>query len=79
MERCISTYTQSATNTLLDAYVTYEKSYDDASLNAGAGYSYQAFEFDNYSYDSEAEEDGNDFEFIDKSKNVLLSYFGRVN
>ena len=75
----LSTYTQSATNTLLDAYVTYEKSYDDASLNAVAGYSYQAFEFDNYSYDSEAEEDGNDFEFIDKSKNVLLSYLGRVN
>jgi iron complex outermembrane receptor protein len=75
----LSTYTQSATNTLLDAYITYEKSYDDASLNAVAGYSYQAFEFDNYSYDSEAEEDGNDFEFIDKSKNILLSYFGRVN
>ena len=75
----LSTYTQSATNTLLDAYLTYEKSFDDSSLNAVAGYSYQAFEFDNYSYDSEAEEDGNDFEFIDKSKNVLLSYFGRVN
>ena len=75
----LSTYTQSATNTLLDAYITYEKSYDDSSLNAVAGYSYQAFEFDNYSYDSEAEEDGNDYEFIDKSKNVLLSYFGRLN
>ena len=75
----LSTYSQSAINTLLDAYITYEKSYDDSSLNAVAGYSYQAFEFDNYSYDSEAEEDGNDFEFIDKSKNVLLSYFGRVN
>ena len=75
----LSTYTQSATNILLDAYVTYEKSFDDSSLNAVAGYSYQAFEFDNYSYDSEAEEDGNDYEFVDKSKNVLLSYFGRVN
>ncbi len=75
----LSTYTQSATNTLLDAYITYEKSYDDSSLNAVAGYSFQAFEFDNYSYDSEAEEDGNDYEFIDKSKNVLLSYFGRLN
>ena len=75
----LSTYTQSATNTLLDAYITYEKSYDDSSLNAVAGYSYQAFEFDNYSYDSEAQEDGNDYEFIDKSKNVLLSYFGRLN
>ena len=35
----LSTYTQSATNTLLDAYVTYEKSFDDSSLNAVAGYS----------------------------------------
>ena len=75
----LSTYTQSATNTLLDAYLTYEKSFENSSLNAVAGYSYQAFEFDNFSYDSEAEEDGNDYEFIDKSKNVLLSYFGRVN
>ena len=75
----LSTYTQSAINMLFDAYLTYDKSYDDSSLNAVAGYSYQSFEFDNYSYDSEAEEDGNDFEFIDKSKNVLLSYFGRVN
>ena len=75
----LSTYTQSATNTLLDAYLTYEKSFENSSLNAVAGYSYQAFEFDNFSYDSEAEEDGNDYEFIDKSKNVLLSYFGRFN
>ena len=75
----LSTYTQSATNTLFDAYLTYNKEIDDHTLNAVLGYSYQAFEFDNYSYDSEAQEDGNDYEFIDKSKNVLLSYFGRVN
>ena len=75
----LSTYTQSATNTLFDAYLTYNKEVDDHTLNAVLGYSYQAFEFDNYSYDSEAQEDGNDYEFIDKSKNVLLSYFGRVN
>ena len=75
----LSSYTQSATNTLLDAYLTYDKSFENSNLNAVAGYSYQAFEFDNFSYDSEAEEDGNDYEFIDKSKNVLLSYFGRVN
>ena len=43
------------------------------------GYSYQSFEFDNFSYNSEDEEQGNDFEFIDKSMNVLLSYFGRIN
>tara|TARA_R110001583_G_scaffold142294_1_gene294565 strand:+ start:1870 stop:4782 length:2913 start_codon:yes stop_codon:yes gene_type:complete len=73
-------FNQEATNKLFDAYVTYKKSFNEFhNLNVVAGYSYQKFEFDNYSYDSEKEEDGNDFEFIDKSENVLLSYFGRFN
>ena len=75
-----NTYNQEATNKLFDAYLTYKKSFNEMhNLNVVAGYSYQKFEFDNYSYDSEKEEDGNDFEFIDKSENVLLSYFGRFN
>lgn len=75
-----SAYNQEATNKLFDAYVTYKKSFNELhDLNVVAGYSYQKFEFNNYSYDSEKEEDGNDFEFIDKSENVLLSYFGRFN
>jgi len=73
-------FTQEATNKLFDAYVTYNKTVNDIhSVNFIVGHSYQSFEFDNYSYDSEKEEDGNDFEFIDKSENVLLSYFGRFN
>ncbi|MAH20922.1 MAG: SusC/RagA family TonB-linked outer membrane protein [Flavobacteriaceae bacterium] len=75
-----SRFKNEATNTLFDFYLTYKKSFSEMhNLTAVAGYSYQSFEFDNYSYDSEAEEDGNDFEFIDTSKNVLLSYFGRLN
>ncbi|WP_299523609.1 SusC/RagA family TonB-linked outer membrane protein [uncultured Lutibacter sp.] len=75
-----STYTQDAINKLFDAYLTYNKSFNELhNLNLVTGYSYQKFEFDNYNYDSEKEEDGNDFEFIDKSENVLLSYFGRFN
>jgi len=75
-----TTYTQEATNKLFDAYATYKKSFNNLhNLNVVAGYSYQSFEFDNFNYDSEKEEDGNTFEFIDKSKNVLLSYFGRLN
>ncbi|QNK76518.1 TonB-dependent receptor [Winogradskyella sp. PAMC22761] len=75
-----NTYTNESTNKLFDAYFTYKKSFQDVhNITAVAGYSYQSFEYDNFSYDSEAEEDGNDFEFIDKSKNVLLSYFGRLN
>lgn len=75
-----NTYSNRSTNKLFDAYLTYTKSINDLhNITAVAGYSYQSFEYDNYSYNSEAEEDGNDFEFIDKSKNVLLSYFGRLN
>jgi iron complex outermembrane receptor protein len=65
---------------LFDAYFTYAGSFSDKhNLNAVIGHSYQSFEYDNYSYNSENEEDGLEYEFIDKSKNVLLSYFGRVN
>ncbi|WP_373056493.1 SusC/RagA family TonB-linked outer membrane protein [Zunongwangia sp. H14] len=74
-----SNYINRSTNKLFDAYLTYENDFNDHSLNAVAGYSYQSFEYDNYSFDSEAEEEGNDSEFIDRSKNVLLSYFGRAN
>jgi len=75
-----NTYNQEAINQLMDVYLTYNTTFNDAhNLTAVAGHSYQAFEFDNTSYDSEAEEDGNDFEFIDRSKNVLLSYFTRLN
>jgi iron complex outermembrane receptor protein len=80
-------YSQESTNKLFDAYLTYKKSINDVhNLNVVAGYSYQSFEYDNFSYNSELEEDalnnpGSDieFEFVDKSKNVLLSYFGRLN
>ncbi len=75
-----TTFSQEATNKLFDAYLTYNKSINDLhNITAVAGYSYQSFEFDNFDYDSEKEEKGIDFEFIDKSKNVLLSYFGRLN
>lgn len=75
-----TTFSQEATNELFDAYLTYKKTFNDAhNLNVVAGYSYQSFEFDNFFFDSEAQEDGNDFEFIDKSESILLSYFGRLN
>jgi iron complex outermembrane receptor protein len=80
-------FSQNATNTLFDAYLTYNKSINDNhNINFTAGYSYQKFEFNNTNYDSELEEDqiANPnleipFNFIDGSENVLLSYFGRLN
>ena len=74
-----SNYINSATNKLFDAYLTYDKDFGKSSINAVAGYSYQSFEYDNYSFDSEAQEEGNDAEFIDKWRSTLLSYFGRAN
>ncbi len=74
-----SNYINNSTNKLFDAYLTYTKDVDKHSISAVAGYSYQSFENDNYSFDSEAQEDGNDFEFVDKWKSTLLSYFGRAN
>ena len=74
-----SNYINQATNKLFDAYLTYDKDFGKSSLNAVLGYSYQSFEYDNYSFDSEAQEEGNDAEFIDKWRSTLLSYFGRAN
>ncbi|WGD35484.1 TonB-dependent receptor [Olleya sp. YS] len=75
-----TSYVQNSDNKVFDAYLTYRKSFNDVhNLTVAGGYAYQSFEFDNFSSDSEAQEDGNQFEFIDKSKNVLLSYFGRAN
>ncbi|MGB6269792.1 MAG: TonB-dependent receptor [Olleya sp.] len=75
-----TSYVQNSDNKVFDAYLTYRKSFNDVhNLTVTAGHAYQSFEFDNFSNDSEAEEDGNQFEFIDKYKNVLLSYFGRAN
>ena len=74
-----TTYSNESTNKLFDAYLTYDNDFDLHSINAVAGYSYQSFEDYTYNYDSEAEEDDLDFEFVDKWKSVLLSYFGRMN
>ncbi|MBL7474021.1 SusC/RagA family TonB-linked outer membrane protein [Robertkochia sediminum] len=80
-------YTQEAINSLFDAYLTYNKDFGNDNLEAVAGYSYQKFEFDNSSMNTERilNEDGSlneeasiNQQFIDKSRNVLLSYFGRV-
>lgn len=75
----LTRYSQEAKNKLLDLYLTYQKNAGDHFINMVGGYSYQAFDFDNYDFDSEAQEDGNEYEFFDLSKNVLLSYFGRFN
>ncbi|MFV0564694.1 MAG: SusC/RagA family TonB-linked outer membrane protein [Flavobacteriaceae bacterium] len=73
-------YKNVTTNKLFDAYLTYTKTVNEAhNITAAVGHSYQSFAYDNNNFDSELEEEGNKAYFIDKSKNVLLSYFGRLN
>lgn len=75
----LTRYTNKQDSKLLDSYLTYNKDFNDNNFKLMAGYSYQSFEIDNFNYDSEKQEDGLVYEFIDKSKSVLLSYFSRLN
>lgn len=74
-------YSNETTNKLFDAYLTYTKSFNDDAHNLSvvAGHSYQSFEYPTFTYDSELEEDGNNPINIGNNKDVLLSYFGRLN
>ncbi|PID67806.1 MAG: SusC/RagA family TonB-linked outer membrane protein [Flavobacteriia bacterium] len=71
-------YTNKRTNKLFDSYLTYTKDLNKNNIVFTGGYSYQSFDIDNYDYDSEKEEVGNDPETYDLQKSVLLSYFGRL-
>ncbi len=80
-------YINEAKNYLFDAYLTYQREFGDHNITATAGHSYQRFEFDNSSRNVTRFLDGSgaldpssiDQSFIDRSENVLLSYFGRLN
>ncbi|MDG1054662.1 MAG: TonB-dependent receptor [Flavobacteriaceae bacterium] len=81
-------YDNTSTNMLFDAYLTYNKDLTNSNFSVTAGHSYQSFEYDNSSTnaveflnsDNTVNTDTSITEtLIDKSKNVLLSYFGRAN
>jgi len=79
-EGSYSLYGQDATNKLFDAYLTYSKSINDLhNITAVVGHSYQSFEFDNNDSSRDFNTGITTGGGIDKSKNVLLSYFGRLN
>lgn len=75
-------YTNKAINKLLDAYVNYNKDINDHTIGVMVGHSYQSFEFDNNAtlYENFVNPgDNKKTPTIDKSKNVLMSFFGRAN
>ena len=78
-----TSYTNKATNKLFDAYLNYTKDIKEAhSLGLMVGHSYQSFEFDDNKWDHSYyvnRADNKDINTIDKSRNVLMSFFGRAN
>ena len=81
-------YENETINQLFDAYLNYSSDFDKLGFSLTAGHSYQSFEYDNtaLNYTEYLNSDGSinsdnsiNQEFIDSSKNVLLSYFGRLN
>ena len=78
-----NTYDNKATNKLFDAYVNYMKDIKDThSIGLMLGHSYQSFEFDDNSTQHDYfvnPGDNKHIPNINKSKNVLMSFFGRAN
>ncbi|MFI2744553.1 SusC/RagA family TonB-linked outer membrane protein [Zhouia sp. PK063] len=75
----LTKYSNQTINRLLDYYMNYNKQFGKHGIDATLGYSYQRFDFYNYSYDSEKEQEGNTYEFINTSRSILMSYFGRAS
>ena len=83
-----SDYSNSTKNEIMEAYFNYKSELSLFDFELTSGYSYQSFEYDNTSsnYKEVLNPDGSINEdnsvtrsFVDKSKNVLISYFGRTN
>jgi iron complex outermembrane receptor protein len=80
-------YAQDLTNTILEAYLKYERTVGPGKLDLLAGYSYQKFQNRNYSFDDNLA-DGTVYvaavpsysgAFTYLNTNVLLGFYGRLN
>ena len=75
-------YSNEAINSLFDAYANYMKEIGKSNLSLMLGHSYQKFEFTNDSNKNEYFKNGKatiNTPVLDKSRNVLISFFGRAN
>lgn len=80
-------YSAEATNKLLDFYFKYNKSLSEikSKIEATAGYSYQKFTYENYSYTYQLIDEAHPYQKPTDSAShfdpnlVLVSFFGRLN
>ena len=73
-----SYYTSSRTNSLLDAYLAYNKDFDKFGLEVTAGYSYQKFEGESYN-SGELKDPDSESDVATNPDVVLIGYFARTN
>jgi iron complex outermembrane receptor protein len=76
-----SEYTQEKKNELLDFYLNYVKTIDDinSTFDVMAGYSWQHFYRDNYTFSGNFAQDYDTITIVDKTEYYLVSFFGRFN
>ncbi len=75
-----NTYSSDNTNKVFDSYLTFNNGNKAYNFSLMTGYSYQSFEYNSNFYDDYKKQHGApDYNQIDKSRQVLLSYFGRIN
>jgi len=73
-------YHNEVLNKLLNTYFTYKKDFKKHHLKWMAGYSYQSFDYSSDFYDDYAFQHGQpDYNKIDLSKEVMISYYTRLN
>lgn len=73
-------YEQTLTNSLLETYVNYKKSFGVHDFDAMTGYSWQHFEGDNYSKNSDSQATPSETEeFRDPYEYFLISNYARLN
>lgn len=77
-----NTYDATYKNNLIEFYLNYKKDLEgiNSVIDATAGYSWQHFEEDSYSFTTSIGEDSqNDSESSSFTENYLVSFFGRIN
>jgi iron complex outermembrane receptor protein len=76
-----SEYTQEKKNELLDFYLNYVKEVDgiQSRFDLMAGYSWQHFYRDNYTFSGNFAQTYDTITIIDKTESYLISFFGRFN
>jgi len=73
-----SYYTSNRTNSLLDAYLAYNKDFDKLGVEVTAGYSYQKFEGESFS-SGELKDPDSESDVATNPDVVLIGYFARTN